>query len=151
MNEIDNKVYKDVLKMMGWIAFAIVACRLTNGGFTLVIAMAGVYSALARKTGWAISHFILLPFLLSVNYILLPKSGMIWNIGVRIGPLAIALALLIGAVQRPGNHRMPFAGILPFLAVALISSANGYAPPISYMKMLNYFLFLIVYLIEYYS
>ena len=143
MNVLGDKIYTNVFKMMGWIVFAIVVCRLTDGWFTLVIAMLGACCALARKPGWAVCHFILLPFLLSVNYILLPKSGAIWNIGVRVGPLAIALAMVIGAVQRPGNHRMPFAGILPFLAVACISSATGYAPPISYMKLLNYFLFLI--------
>ena len=143
MNYLTDKTYKQVLKMMAWIVFAIVACRLTSGWFTLFITGLGVWCALARKPGWAICHYILLPFLLSVNYFLLPKSDFIWNIGLRVGPLVIALALSIGSVRRSGSHRLPFAGILPFLAIACISSINGYAPQISYMKLINYFLFLI--------
>lgn len=143
MNYPTNKTYTQVLKMMGWIVFAVVACRLTSGWFTLFITGLGVWCALARKPGWAICHYIFLPFLLSINYILLPKSDLVWNIGLRVGPLVIALALSVGAVRRPGSHRLPFAGILPFLAIACISSIHGYAPQISYMKLINYFLFLL--------
>ena len=143
MNVLVDKTYTYSFKMMVWIVFAIILCRLTDGWFTLFIATMGVWCALAKKPGWAICHYILLPFLLSVNYILLPKSGMVWNIGVRAGPLLISLAMMVGAVRRPGNHRLPFAGILPFLFVACISSAVGYVPQISYMKLINYFLFLV--------
>lgn len=143
MNFSSEKTYSNVIKMAVWILFSIAACRFTNGWFSIFIAIMGVWCALARKPGWSVSHYILLPFLLSVNYIILPKTGAVWNVGLRIGPLIIAIALTIGSVRRSGTHRLPFAGILPFLAVACISSMSGYAPQISYMKLLNYFLFLI--------
>lgn len=139
----DNKLYIQVLKAVAIIVLTMIAMRITSGGASIVVALVGVVAALSGRVGLAICCYIMLPACININPILLPKGGMMWNIGLRFGPLAIACALVAGAVRRRGNNTLPFAGILPFLGVAIISSTVGYVPQISYLKIINYFLFLI--------
>ena len=139
----DNKLYIQVLKSIAVIVATMIAMRVTDGAASIVVALVGAVAALSGRVGLAICCYIMLPACININPILLPKGGMMWNIGLRFGPLAIACALCMGAVRRRGNNTLPFAGILPFLGVALISSTVGYVPQISYLKIINYFLFLI--------
>lgn len=138
-----DKSYGQALKALVLLLAALVACRLTSGYILPLLAMVGCYAALSGRIGFAICTYMLFPFLIVINPVLIPKAGAVWGPSIRFGTLAIACALAVGAVRRPGNNTLPFFGILPFLAVALISSTVGYVPQISYLKIINYFLFLL--------
>lgn len=139
----ENRIYIQVIKAIAIIVLTMIAMRFTKGAASIVVALVGIIAALSGRVGLAICCYIMLPACININPILVPKGGMMWNIGLRFGPLAIACALVAGAVRRRGNNTLPFAGMLPFLGVALISSTVGYVPQISYLKIINYFLFLL--------
>ena len=143
MKRQDNRIYIDAIKMVGLIVLSMALCRFTNGIFALVVASIGIFCALMQKIGPAICCYVFLPLCIVTNPILIPKGGAVWSIALRFGPLAIGCALAIGAVRRTGRHALPFAGIIPFLLVAIVSSIGGYVPQISYLKLINYFVFLI--------
>ena len=99
----DNQLYIQVLKSIAVIAATMIAMRFTSGAASIVVALVGAVAALSGRVGLAICCYIMLPACININPILLPKGGMMWNIGLRFGPLAIACALCMGAVRRRGN------------------------------------------------
>lgn len=138
-----TKIYVDAVKMSVLIIVAMFACSRTAGAFTFVIAGAGIFYALANKIGPAICCYVFLPLCAVTNPVLIPKFGSMWKYGLRLGPLAIGICLVLGASRRVGTNCLPFGGILPFLLCAIISSMVGYVPQISYLKLINYFVFLL--------
>ena len=62
---------------------------------------------------------------------------------LRIAPLLIGIALFIMANSRRGVNRLPLGSLFLYLAVSVISSMDGWSPAISYMKMLNFIMFII--------
>lgn len=139
----ENAIYVQAAKMAAFIVVSLVLARFTRGGFAAMIALAGIFFAAGQKTGPAICCYIFLPFCVVVNPSLVPKDGMIWTLSLRLGALAIGLAMVIGALKRNGRHCLPFAGIIPFLVAATISSLVGYVPQISLLKIVNYLVFLV--------
>ena len=135
--------YFQSLKLLFVIALNVALARFTSGYSCIIIVIVGVYYAFANKPGVAICSYLLLPLMLVVSPQIVPKTGVIWSAILRCGTLMIALSLCLGAAKRRGNNRLPFAGILPFLGVACISSATGWVPIISYLKIINYLVFLL--------
>lgn len=138
-----DAAYRQTLKSMLVLLAVLVACRASNGFILPILATVGCFAALSGRVGFAICTYMIFPLLIVINPMLIPKTGEVWGPSIRLGTLAISCSLAIGAVRRPGNNTLPFLGILPFLGVALVSSAVGYVPQISYLKIINYFLFLL--------
>ena len=139
----ENKIYVEAAKMALLLAFSIAASRVTNGLFLLVIIGYGIWSAFSGKYGWSIITYLIMPYFIIVSYAILPKNGFIWAVLIRFGQLGVGLFLALCAARRTGSYRLPFLGILPFLIAASISSAGGFAPSVSYMKIVNFLIFLI--------
>lgn len=131
------------LKNAFLIFLAIVLCRVTRGYFAPVLALAGVLWSLTNKIGYALCMFALLPFLVNINPQLLPKDNPVLSISLRGGVLMIGLSLALVSARRTGSFRLPFATIVPYLFVAAISSVGGWAPTISFLKMINFVVFLL--------
>lgn len=137
-----NKFYIQALRLFLLIVVSVALCRFTNGWFSVVIVLTGILAAFRERYGVAICCYAFLPLLVVINPLLVPRIGkMIWLF--RFGVLLIGLTLVVVASKRSGKHRMPFGGIILFLLAAFVSSAGGYAPKISYLKIANYFLFLL--------
>lgn len=134
----ENRIYVQAAKIMAMMVVSMVLARFSAGFFLGVIVLAGMWCAFTEKFGWAIACYLFLTFCVTINPLLLPPNGVQWSILYRFGPLSIAFILIISAMRRHGNHRIPFGGIIPFLVVACISSVNGWFPSISYMKLINY-------------
>ena len=117
--------------------------RVFNGYYGFALMVFGVWAAFTGKAGWAFSHYALLLMTVITNPILLPKDGMAWSLSLRVGPLLIGLAMIISASRAHGNHRLPFGGMIPFLLVACISASIGWVPQISYLKLINFVVFLL--------
>ena len=107
-----------------------------------VYALIGVLCAAANNLGWALVFFVLMPFFVILNPAIVGNESSLYGLSVRLGPLLIGLVLALRGASRQGRHRLPFIGIIPFLMIAAISSVDGWAPSVSYMKLANFIVFL---------
>lgn len=139
---MNNKFYIQAVKTLALIILVLVLCRFTKGRFSAVIVLTGIWAAFQKRYGLAICCYVLIPLIVVLNPALIRKVGMTMPI-LRFGALLIGLSLVVVAAKRSGKHRIPFGGIIPFLLVAFVSSSGGYAPKISYLKIANYFIFLL--------
>ena len=134
--------YRQTSLALVLLCVAIMLCRFTNGAFVAVIVMIGLWAAWHEKFGFSICCYILLPFLNSVNPALIRPSNVL-AVMIRFGSIILLLGLVVMAAKRQGKHRLPLGGIIPFLIAAYLSSTGGYAPKISYLKIINYFMFIL--------
>ena len=137
-----DRLVKDVLKETLLLAISLVLSKYTYGVFTVVVALLGVYWAMTGSTGKALSCFVFMPVYIILSYNLIAHSQ-IQGLAVRLGPLAISMALCLTSVKRPGNHVLPFGTIVGYLLWECISSATGFAPNVSYLKLVNFVMFLV--------
>lgn len=140
---LKDPFYKSAFKTLVVLVFALALSRFTHGYVLPLIVCLGCFWALTGCQGNAISTYIFFPLLIVVNPMLLPKESVVWGLAIRFGTMAIAFCMCIGAARLHGRHRLPFGGIIPFLLSACIGSATGWWPMVSYMKLLNYFVFLL--------
>ena len=138
---VETNIYKKAFAMLCWAVVSMLLMRISSGAYGVVLVGIGVICALSNKIGWAMCHYALLMMMVVVNPILLPKSGMVWALSLRAGPLLIGLSLIISALRVHGEHRIPLGGLIPFLLVACISSSIGWVPQISYLKLVNFVVF----------
>jgi len=137
-----NKLYFDAFKVALLIAAIAVLGRFGDGAIAGVLLLYGSWAALTRRRGIVLSCFMLFPILLTLNPIVFPmaQEGMIIN---RISTMLISLIMVLCAAKEKGRNQLPLGAIAPYLLVATISSIQGYFPEISYMKMLNFIVFLL--------
>ena len=138
----DTGIYKLTVRMVFFTVLMIGLCRLTSGYIMPAYTLIGTLCALANQLGWALVFFVIMPFFAIMNPALVGNESPIYGLSVRLGPLLIGLILALRGASREGRHRLPFIGIIPFLMVAAISSADGWAPQVSYMKLANFIFFL---------
>lgn len=138
----DTDIYKLTARMVVFTALMIGLCRLTRGAIMPVYTLAGALCAFTSQVGWALVFFVMMPFFAIINPAIIGNESSVYGLSVRLGPLLIGLILAFLGASRQGRHRLPFFGILPFLMVAAISSADGWAPSVSYMKLVNFIVFL---------
>lgn len=137
-------IYKEALKILAAMVVTFALASATHGAFLFVVALVGVCAALTRRFGFAICTYIIMTFMVVVNPNVFPKTGELWGWALRFGPFCVGLTLAVMALPQLGaRHRLPLAWIFPFLGVAFISSTGGWAPKISYLKLLNYAVFIL--------
>ena len=138
----EQNIYKQTARMLLWLVLVIVLCKVTSGYFTVAIGVAGVLCAFTNQLGWALVVFVLMPFFVAISPMLVPKAGVVIAAAIRITPLLIGLILALRGASRQGHHRLPFFGIIPFLMCAAISSVDGWVPYVSFLKIINFIVFL---------
>lgn len=138
----ENAIYKLAARYAVIIAVVLTACHYLGAAPAIVVVLVGCSAAFANRVSVALSAFILLPFIMVFNPILIPKSGMLWGLALRGGPLLIGFCLATTSQRRKGNFKLPFNLLWVFLLIAAICSIQGYAPKISYAKIVNFGLFL---------
>lgn len=141
--KIDYNIAKMSTKIFIILVFEIIAIRLSQGYAIPIIALVGVGYALTDRIGWAIGQMAFLAFLVQMNPLIIGAAGGAFAIGVRAGPLLIGLALALRGMNRQGSHTIPIGMITLYMLCAFISSMQGYAPVISYLKIINLAVFLI--------
>ena len=140
---IKNEIYKKAFAALCFIVASSLLMRFSGGYFGFVITLFGVCFALMQKPGKALSCYAFLIMMVVTNPIIWPKDGIGWSYSLRLGPLLIGLSLIIAAARATGNLRIPLGGIIPFMFVAMVSSVNGWVPKISYLKIINFLVFMI--------
>lgn len=138
----DTDIYKLMVRMAVLTVLMIVLCRLTRGYIMPVYTLVGALCAFTSHVGWALVFFVMMPFFAIINPAIIGNESSAYGFAVRLGPLLIGLILAFLGASRQGRHRIPFLGIVPFLMVAAISSADGWAPSVSYLKLVNFIVFL---------
>lgn len=137
-----NPIYKQALRILALLVVSVVLTRFSKGLWLGAMAIAGVVWALSNKPGKALSMYLMIIGMVEMNPILLPMGGFFGTL-VRVGPLFIGLALTIRGLSSGGQSRVPFGMLVAFLLVAAVSSMQGWAPMVSYLKMANFFVFLL--------
>lgn len=132
----DRKLIFDVAKGMALLVLVLLVCGHTKGGGAILVAGAAFLCALTGRIGWAIIGYILFPFMVVMNPLVVPKDGMTGMV-LRLAPMAITTGLLVSGVSRSGRHQIPLGLIWLYLGVAALCSMGGYYPTISYLKIVN--------------
>lgn len=139
----NNKIYKLAFKQLCSFCFWVVAARFTSGAALFLMAFLGVVYAFRGKMGRALGIHAMIMFMVVMNPHLLPKYGMLFSLALRGGPLLIGLSLVFKEFGARSRRRLPMGMLLLFLSSVGISSATGWAPMISYFKLLNFTFFFI--------
>lgn len=138
----DTDIYKLTARMVVFTVLMIGLSRLTSGYIMPVYTLVGALCAFTSQIGWALVFFVMMPFFAIINPAIIGNQSSLYGAAVRLGPLLIGLILAFLGASRQGRHRLPFIGIVPFLMFAAISSVDGWAPSISYLKLINFIVFL---------
>lgn len=137
-----KSLYKTVAKISLMIVASVLLCRVTEGFFSIILVALGIGWAMTNAYGKSLACFALFPFMIVLSPAILPKTSIL-AIALRLGPLAIGVVLCIISFGRRGSQKLPFSGLLLYLAVSIVSSYGGWAPFISYLKMVNFFLYFV--------
>lgn len=137
-----NPLYRQALKILAFFIVSMLLTRFSQGIWLGVMTLIGVGYALTGRTGKALAIYIMIIFMIGLNPILLPL-GQFFAIFVRFGPLVIGLALMLKGMSCPGQSRVPFGLLSVYLISAAISSISGWAPLVSYLKIVNFLVFLL--------
>ena len=136
-----TQLEKDVAKNLLLFAFAIAACRLTQGLFAWVLAAMGCIAALTGNIKRITVYFVCLPLLLFLSPVLV--KGIFLGPAVRIGQIAMLFCMFLTPAIRRQNESIPIGLLIVYSVVALVSSLQGWMPMISYLKILNFVLFVL--------
>ena len=135
-----NKFYIDILKTLLILGCVLGVARLSGGLAAILVTIAGIIFVARRKAGGIAFCYIMYPFLINFNHAIV-KLDTLLAISVRLGNLLLMiLMLLIGA--RRTLEKIPLSWLLGYCVVAAISSIGGWMPLISYMKLIQFVLFL---------
>ena len=91
---IKNQFYKDVLKALVLFCVILGLCRVTIGVVAILVAVAGSYFALQRKSGYLVACYILFPIFTIFNRSIVGVSP-IFLMMARIGNLIMILAMML--------------------------------------------------------
>ena len=137
----ENQIYKDAFREFFYLCMWILAARYTLGAALLVMVAVGIGYAFCGKVGKAISINAMLMFMVILNPFILPKAGILYTLGLRIGPLLIGLVLVLRGLSSRNGRLLPMGVMLAFILIAGISSSTGWSPRVSYMKLANFTVF----------
>ncbi len=139
---LKDPLYRLVYKFVVLILAVILLCRYASFFGILAVASVGIFYSLRGNAGISLFVYILLPFLTLLNPLILPKAPL-FAIATRLTTLTIAGALILSGSKRQGNEQLPLGYIFLYLAIAFVSSVQGYFPLISYFKIINFTAFLL--------
>lgn len=133
---------KLTLKQVCLILALIVGCRVTRCYLIIPVMLMGLYYAFSNQRGKALIFYMLVPFLSIINPMVLPKTS-VFSAPTRIGMMLMTIGLFLAANRSVGKQRLPFGWLFAFVLCAILSSAQGYFPMISYFKIINYVFFIL--------
>lgn len=131
-----------VLRMCLLLAAVLLACRLFGLYALMTLLLLALHCALTGKSGWAILGLTLITIISTSNPLVIPRPPY-FSIISRIGSVALACGIVLGAMQRKGDERPPLGLLLLYLVCAFVSSTQGYCPLVSYLKIVNFAVFFI--------
>ena len=137
----DAVLCRQVLRQALIIAGIILLSRFTKNWAVAGLAVYGIWSALKQRPGPTLIVYLLLSFLPMISPAIMPRYQHFTAIA-RLSTLAMTCALILTGDNRDGRHQIPLGTIYLFLLMAALSSIEGYCPVISYLKIVNFFIFI---------
>ena len=141
--ERQNHFYIQVAKEVFLILIGMMLCRLSRGYFLFPLIIYACGTALMGKTAipWRILVFVL--FTMNTSYGLIPKDTIAWALGLKVALVGISISLFFGSWRRKGLLKIPFDGMLMFLAAACFSLYDSWVPQISLLKIILFTVFIL--------
>lgn len=136
-----NPLNRLAFKVAFGIGVLTILCKFSASLPLLALIPIGCLLIMRRKYGAAFGIYLVVSLSNFMNPLLMPKGGLVGN-GVRVGFFLMSILLTCSGMGRSSRRELPFGLMLLYLAVAAISSANGWAPSVSYMKLLFFTMFL---------
>ncbi|MBR3924992.1 MAG: hypothetical protein IKJ45_17875, partial [Kiritimatiellae bacterium] len=137
----DALLCRQVFRQVWIIVGIILLSRFTKNWAVAGLAVYGIWNALKQKAGPTLIVYLLLAFLPMINPLIMPRYHHFTAIA-RLSTLAMTGALILTGDSRSGSQHIPLEGLYPYLLVAVVSSIEGYCPIISYLKIVNVFIFI---------
>lgn len=137
----ERNFYKDSIKTAFLLVLLLAGLRFSHGFLAIGIVLTGLIASFQNKRGLALAIYLLLPFFVIFNPLIVPLTGVTVKTA-RFGGVAMILAMMFSASGARGNEKLPLGSIALFFMSAAISSMAGYFPKISYLKMVNCVVFL---------
>ena len=131
-----NAYYKAVATILGVIVLSMILGRLTLNGFMVVLVLYGVMCAFSGKPGRAMLVYMIFPLFAIMNWQVFPRSG-IYLLVARMGTVLMAFCMMINISNRRGGEHVPLGSLYVYLLVAGFCSIFGYAPKVSWLKIIN--------------
>lgn len=138
---MNSEYYKQSVKTLAIFCLYLLLVRFSQGAFLAVMTFMGVVWAFNSKVGKALSTYAMMMFMVNINPNILPKAGVLYALGLRIGPLIIGLSLAVRGISMQNRRRLPLGMLLGYLLVAVVSSIDGWDPQVSYLKIVNFAVF----------
>jgi len=133
---------KLVFRYFVYLGLTILALKFSRGMFGLIIVGYGMLCTFRNRAAMAMICFCLMPLLMILNPVVLNGMGRVGLIS-RLGIPLMAGCMMMHSMARNSPHRLPLGSLFPFVICALISSVQGYFPMISYLKLINFTLFMV--------
>lgn len=139
-NKTENYIYVQTLKMFAYIVVAFVAIRFV-GSIAIYALVPIVFFALAlKKISIATLLFAVILIATEFNPNLISIDGSTVT-GLRLSTFAISFLFFVFGISRKGTLRVQMSLMWVYLIIAIVSSMSGWAPIISFFKMLNFAVF----------
>ena len=137
MTQLEKSVAKNLLLF----AITLIGCRFTNGAFVGLLAIMGCAAAISGNAKWTVFYFVFLPMLIFLSSVL-AYGAYLGNLA-RIGQIAMLVFMLLSPTLRNRRESIPIGLLFVYSIVAIVSSIDGWMPIISYLKILNFVLFIL--------
>ena len=137
---VEGNFYKQSFRILAILVALILGIRFTAGFLSVVVVLVGIGAALGNRRGLALAIYLLLPFFLTMNPLILPGTAVL-GLSARIGGVLMVLSLMLASTRVGGTQTLPLGSIVVVMLCAVASSIMGYFPLISYMKILNCVIF----------
>lgn len=118
-----------------------ILCKFSSSLPLLALIPLGCLMIFRRKFGAAFGIYLVVSLSNFINPLLMPKIWLVGN-GVRMGFFLMSILLTCSGAGCSSRRGLPFGLMIFYLIVAAISSINGWAPSVSYMKLLFFTMFL---------
>lgn len=139
---MDNALLKQVWKVLLFLIGVVAFSRMSSGGGIVLLIVLSSFYALSGKIGWFMVIYMIIPFMTEMNTVLTGR-GILFHYGARIAFFSSTALLFIRFATAKGGRALPIGGIFIYLICAVISSIQGYCPPVSYLKLINFAAFVL--------
>lgn len=135
--------YRDVFIVLLILIVILVLCRITFGITAIFIMLAGCCCVFMRKLHWVSFCYLFFPLVTVMNR-LVCGLNLVIALSARFGSLLLGFALFCsGMIGRAHQEKLPIKWMFVYVLVAAISSIDGWFPLISYLKLAQFFMFIL--------
>ncbi len=131
-----NTFYVKVLKTLVAVFVVMLLCRLTAGAMGFLIVLTGMIAAMTRKPWLAAVCYFMGAVIFVANPVVVGMNSLLF-LSIRFGGPCIIVALVVsGMIDARGiREKLPIGWMWAYLAIACVSSLDGWMPIVSYFKI----------------